>query len=273
MVFHFHKLHGCGNSFIVLDDRKQRFAIKKPLIKKLCSAQFGIGSDGIILLQNSKRADFKMLYFNRDGSRSEMCGNGIRCLAKFVWDEAISSKQTLRFETAAGIIQTKLQGKRLATTCSVTVDMGEPQFRSNDFTAKKSNDFRIGKWRGNFISMGNPHAVVFVRNFNFDLEKEGRQVQEYKQLFPNQANVEFVKQLSKNHLRMRVWERGAGLTLACGTGACASVVAGIQKGLVSSSAVKVDLDGGSLTIKWDEKSNRVYMSGPAETVAQGYLIA
>ncbi len=271
MRFEFSKLNGCGNSFIVIDDRARHFPVSKPQIRKLCSAQFGIGSDGLILLQPSKRADFKMAYFDRDGSRPEMCGNGIRCLAKFIFDRKISGKRQLLIETKAGVITTEIFGKAKARVNLVRVDMGKPALASRDFKGKPGRDFSVAGFKAFFVSMGNPHAIIFGREVVSDVQKKGEAVQAVRRIFPRSVNVEFVKVVSKKKLRMRVWERGAGLTLACGTGACASVVAARLKGLVGAGGIAVIVDGGELKIEWNERENTVYMSGPAEVVAEGVL--
>jgi diaminopimelate epimerase len=269
----FTKMHALGNDFILIDARSA--GIKKPseLSKRLCKRRFGVGADQMLLLEKSKSADFKMRIFNSDGSEVEMCGNGIRCLARYIWDRGLSRKKTLDIETPAGIIRPAKSGDM------VRVDMGEPILEAKDIPVKAKGDvidlpLRIGDKTFNItcVSMGNPHAVVFMDKAE-DLERfpvglYGSAVETHK-MFPKRTNVEFVEVIGKSEIRMRVWERGAGETPACGTGASAAAVASSLKGL-TGKRVTVHLDGGDLQIEW-ENDNRVYMTGPAEEVFLGEI--
>jgi len=270
--FEFSKLHGCGNSFVVIDDRRARITTPEKLAVLVSSADVGIGSDGLILVRSSKRYDVRMDYFNADGTAAEMCGNGVRCLAKFVADKKISRKRELTVETLAGPIRTRLVGKN-GVVAQVTVDMGTPAFRSGDIIAKRSpaTGLAVGGRSYTFVSMGNPHAVTFVDNFDFDLEKAGRTVECTRRLFPNKTNVGFAQIRSRKEMRLRVWERGCGLTQACGTGACAAVVAATLHGKLGAGPISVEVDGGTLRIRWDRRSGRIFMTGPATLVAEGRL--
>lgn len=273
---HFAKMHGCGNSFVVVDDRRRQIGNAAHAARVLCDSRFGIGADGLILVRRRHGVDFRMDYFNKDGSAGEMCGNGIRCLAKYVFDRKLSDKRELRISTGAGVVVTRRnKGRAGAAECSVTVDMGEPRFSSPAFRVRSGSpaQVKIGRWTFACVSMGNPHAVSFVRSFDFDLEREGSAVEGWRDVFPKGTNVEFIKVLSQQRMRMRVWERGAGLTLACGTGACAGVVAAVQLGVVGRDDVEVQLDGGTLSVNWDIDSNHVFMTGPAFTAAEGVFEA
>jgi len=267
----FAKMHGCGNSFVIIDDRRNRIRHEAAVARELCSREFGIGADGLMLLRPSRRHDFRMSYRNADGSSGEMCGNGIRCLARFVHDRGISRERDLVFETGAGPIRTRVSGARRAHVRQVAVDMGEPRLRSRDvrgLTADRTS-LRVGRRTFTFVSMGNPHAVTFVDDFDFNLAVEGRRVEENRRIFPNGTNVEFVQVRSAEALRLRVWERGCGITLACGTGACAAVVAATLAGHVHRGPVEVAVDGGELLIEWNIPRRAVLMTGPATLTAEG----
>lgn len=236
----------------------------------------GIGSDGIILIENSNLADFKMRIFNSDGSEAEMCGNGIRCVGKYVYDKRLITEKEIKIETLAGIKQLKLFcDNRICY--KVCVDMGEPAFKGEDLPTfldeKVTKDLKLEvddkEFRFTLVSMGNPHAITFAEDVSdIFLEKYGFIVENYD-IFPNRTNVEFVEIKDKKHIKMRVWERGTGETLACGTGACASVVAGVVNEYLDNEA-EVELPGGKLNIKWD-KNNHVYMTGPATMVFEGKI--
>lgn len=246
------------------------------LVQKLSDRHFGIGGDGVILIENSNLADFKMRIFNSDGSEAEMCGNGIRCVGKYVYDKRLTDKKDITIETLAGIKILKLYCEN--EICNrVCVDMGEPDFKSEDLPTfldeKITKDLKLEiedrEFRFTLVSMGNPHAIAFVENVgNIPIEKYGPMV-ENDSIFPNRTNVEFVEIEDKKHIRMRVWERGSGETLACGTGACAAVVAGGVNGYIDNE-VTVKLPGGNLDIKWD-KNNHIYMTGSATTIFEGEI--
>lgn len=271
----FTKMHALGNDFILIDARSTAIKKASELSKKLCKRRFGVGADQMLLLEKSKSADFRMRIFNADGSEVEMCGNGIRCLARYVWDRGLSKKKILDIETPAGIIRPERSGDM------VTVDMGEPILEAKDIPVKtKGNitDFplRIGDKTFNItcVSMGNPHAVIFIEKMEglegFPVGLYGSAIETHK-MFPKRTNVEFVDVTSKSEIRMRVWERGTGETPACGTGASAAAVASNLKGL-TGKRVTVHLDGGDLLIEW-ATDNRVYMTGPAEEVFLGEIIS
>ena len=285
------KMQALGNDFVVVDDRESKLKKLSQLSKKICDRRFGVGSDQLLILSTSKKADFRMRIFNADGSEVEMCGNGIRCLGKYIWDyifrceESVFSRkycqsiEGVTVETLAGIM------KLYKTRNLFKVDMGEPMLKPElipvDLSKlpKKSHRTKIVKhslkagnktFKINCVSMGNPHAVIVVKNADsVDLGTYGRMIENHA-LFPNRTNVEFVQILNQTNIKMRVWERGAGETLACGTGASASVVASVLLGLTERK-VTVHLPGGKLLIHWSEKDNHVYMTGPAATVFFGRI--
>lgn len=274
----FTKMEGLGNDYVYVQDFGAPMK-NAPAISELVSDRhFGIGSDGLILIGDSDKADFRMRMFNADGSESEMCGNGIRCVGKYVYDHGLTRKTDVSIETLAGIRNLKfiLAGDKVA---SVRVDMGpailEPRKIPVDADGKDFIDREIvvdGKpYRVTAVSMGNPHAVIRVDSVDgLDLEAIGPSFEHHK-LFPNRVNTEFVQIISKKEVRMRVWERGSGETLACGTGACATAVACFLNGWTDRN-VTIHLTGGDLQIEWDE-SGTVYMTGTATTVFEGeYLL-
>ena len=231
---------------------------------------FGVGSDGLVLICPADNADFTMRMFNSDGSESEMCGNAIRCVGKYVYDRKLTDKTSISINTLAGIKYLELHIGNDGTVDTVTVDMGEPILEAEKIPVVSDKKPVIDEeikildksFKFTCVSMGNPHAVTYVEDVkNFDVEKYGK-VAEIDGHFPNRVNVEFVEKISDDFLRMRVWERGAGETWACGTGACATVVASILKG-VCVRKTTVGLNGGDLIIEWKEENNRVYMTGPA----------
>jgi diaminopimelate epimerase len=275
MKLKFTKMHGLGNDFIVVDKRSSALMKLSQLSKKLCDRRFGIGADQLLLLQKSRRADFKMRIFNADGSEVEMCGNGIRCLAKYIWDKKLTGRRqnqkTITVETPAGIIIPKKSGTL------IEVDMGEPvlEGRKIPVTIKGTiinHTLKIKKdtFKMTCVSMGNPHTVIIVKNVSsVPLDSWGPMIENHK-LFPEKTNVEFVQIMNSKSIKMRVWERGAGETLACGTGASAAGVASVLLGLTRRS-VHVRLPGGKLLIEWNSEDNHVYMTGPAEKVYEGVI--
>ncbi|MBF0464009.1 MAG: diaminopimelate epimerase [Nitrospirae bacterium] len=277
MKVKFTKMHGLGNDFVLFDliNNKELMSITalqwSDLSRKLCDRRFGIGADQMLLLSEADNTDFSMRIFNCDGSEIEMCGNGIRCFAKYVWDSGLSEKETLSIETLAGIIKPKKAG------IMVSVDMGMPEFEGRkipvDMDGKvidHSLDVEGSVFTINCVSMGNQHAVIFVDNTeSYPVERDGRLLETNK-FFPKRTNVEFIQVLRRDEIKMRVWERGAGETLACGTGACASVAASAYKGLTDKK-VLVHLRGGELDITWDEVSGHIFMTGPAVTVFTGEI--
>ena len=273
----FWKMHGLGNDYILIDNRDERIGEEKLrlLAQKLCKRRFSIGADGLLLLYNSRVADVKMRIFNADGSEAEMCGNGIRCLAKYCYENSIVNREELRIETLAGIKDVWLKvadGRVMA----VTVDMGKPVFEREKIPVLGEGKFIDEEikvddksFRATCLSVGNPHCVIFVDDVEkFPVERYGPKIEKHP-IFPNRINVEFVQIVNRNLLRMRVWERGVGETLACGTGACASVVAGSILGKTSRECT-VQLLGGELKIKYDENSG-IFMTGSAETVYEGVI--
>jgi diaminopimelate epimerase len=264
----FTKMHGLGNDFIVIDCRRQGPGDLPALSRKLCDRRFGIGADQLLLLYDSEVSDFRMRIFNADGGEVEMCGNGIRCLAKYLWDRGISHSNVLSVETLAGIIRPERTGDL------ITVDMGEPVLEGRLIPVDRDGviidmPVEAGGRRFEFtcVSMGNPHAVTFVDDLDgVDVKRYGPLVETHA-LFPRRTNVEFIQVIDPGHIRMRVWERGSGETMACGTGASAAAVAAHMKGLAGKK-VKVALLGGELMIEWKD-DNHVYMTGPAVEVFEG----
>jgi len=270
----FTKLHGCGNSFIVIDDRRRQIKRAGRFARSVCSTATGVGADGLILVRPATHGDVRMDYFNADGSVAELCGNGVRCLAAFVRDRGIVRGRALTVETLEGAIRTNLI-KRAGDTTLVKVDMGVPAVHSPDLRRRNTPMLAL-PIRGRsyvFVSMGNPHAVTFVEDFDFDLAAVGRRVEHTTRLFPNRVNVGFARVVSPRSIRLRVWERGSGLTQACGTGACAAVVAATLRGRLRTGPIQVEVDGGVLSIEWDRTSGRLHMIGPAVVVATGFVHA
>jgi len=267
----FSKYQGLGNDFVILDNRSGKIKLTEKQIKKICDRRFGIGCDQLLIVEKSNQADFKMALYNRDGTTAEMCGNGIRCVAAFLNSKRISRKKNLVFETLAGPIKTKIADGL------VEVDMGEPVLEGPKIPVNRKGEVinkplrtDAGKFNINAVSMGNPHAVIFVKNVStVPLEKYGP-VLENHPVFPRRTNVEFAQVMTRKKIQLRVWERGAGVTLACGTGACATVVAGVLNKLVERNVI-VSLPGGLLKIRWDQKTNHVFMTGPAEEVFTGAI--
>lgn len=276
----FTKMHGLGNDYVYIDATSktgQEISDPSSLAKFVSDRHFGIGSDGLILICDSDVADFKMRMFNYDGSEAEMCGNGIRCVGKFVYDKGLTNHDLITIETLAGIKILKLNvvdGK----VDTVRVDMGEPILDpelipvvSDESIVKNLKLNAEGKdFIFSCVSMGNPHAITIVDNVkDFQIEKYGS-VLEVDKHFPKRSNIEFIELVNKSKIKMRVWERGAGETLACGTGACASAVACNLNGY-TDKRVTVELLGGNLDIEWSDVDNHVYMTGPATTVFEGTL--
>ena len=276
-MLEFVKMHGLGNDYVYMDAINQIIKDRNELAKKVSDRHFGIGSDGLILICKSNIADFRMQMFNSDGTEAEMCGNGIRCVGKFVYDNGFTNKKNLTIETLAGIKKLELITKNEKVE-AVKVDMGEPILEPEKIPVISKeipvNDLILNIIDKNLkftcVSMGNPHAIAFIdENVNeFDVEKYGRLV-EINEVFPKKTNVEFINIINKNKIKMRVWERGAGETLACGTGACASAVAAIINGYTNRN-ISVELLGGTLEIEWNKNDNHIYMTGSAKTVFKGF---
>ncbi len=274
----FSKWQGAGNDFVIVDGFKEEVEDAAAVGRTVCDRHFGVGADGLILILPSTSADFRMRIINSDGSEPEMCGNGIRCAARYVYEHGLTSKTNIIFETLAGPIRPELvfaDGK----ISGVRVDMGRPRLTRGEIPMGGPAGERalnvpvtVGgrTYHGTGVSMGNPHFVIFVDDVGaVDLAAVGPKI-ETDPLFPRKTNVEFVQALSRSELRMRVWERGAGITLACGTGTCATVVAGALGGYCDRKAL-VHLDGGDLTVEW-AADDRVYMTGPAVEVFRGEFL-
>ncbi|MCM1136306.1 MAG: diaminopimelate epimerase [Clostridium sp.] len=275
----FTKMHGCGNDYIYIDGGREQIADeKKPeLVRRLSDRHFGIGGDGVIFINPSHSADFEMEMYNMDGSRAEMCGNGIRCVAKFVYDKGLTDKTSVSIISCGKIkyLDLFVEDGQVST---VKVNMGAPILEAAEIPVIAEGKEVIGEgimvddkeYKMTCVSMGNPHAVVFVDEASsFPLEKIGPSFENHPR-FPKRINTEFVKIVDEEHVEMRVWERGAGETLACGTGACAVAVACVLNGLTKEK-ITVKLTGGNLQIEWDRKANLVYMTGPADTVFEGEI--
>jgi len=307
MKITFTKMHGLGNDFILIDSRHRKFDDLHELSKTLCHRRFGVGADQMLLLFDSRDADFMMRIFNADGDEVEMCGNGIRCLAKYIWERNLSDKNILSIETLGGIIRPERSGDM------VRVDMGEPVFEPEKIPVKIGQKSRVKSQKSDFplptdnpptpplekggkggfakggrggiidyplriedrefkitcVSMGNPHAVIFLENLSqFPVPYYGSLIENHF-FFPKKTNVEFIEVLTPKEIKMRVWERGSGETMACGTGASAAAVASSIKGLTERN-VTVHLIGGDLIIEW-AGNNHIYMTGPAVEVFEGII--
>lgn len=273
----FTKMHGAGNDYIYVNAMQEQVLNPSEIAIRISDRHFGIGSDGLVLITTSDCADFRMRMFNSDGSESEMCGNASRCIGKYVFDKGLTDKQSVTLETKAGIKVldlTVIDGK----VSTVRVDMGEPILEPVNIPMDFPGDYAIqvpvtvrGKeYLLNGVSMGNPHGVIFMEGIEaLNLPVIGPEF-EHNELFPKRTNTEFVEIIDNEHVRMRVWERGAGETLACGTGACAVLVAGVLSGALHRKA-QVDLRGGTLQIEWNAENNHVYMTGDAVTVFEGEI--
>lgn len=270
----FTKMEGIGNDYIYFDGIHQDIPMNKSFISRLSDRHFGIGSDGMIVILPSEHYDFKMRMFNLDGSEGKMCGNGIRCFAKFVYDHHLTEKTYLEIETLAGIKKAWLTVENGKVTF-VKVDMGEPSLNTKDIPCLFEKDQMINEpiqienktYYLTSVSMGNPHTITYVNSLEFDIEKIGPLFEKHP-MFPESVNTEFVEVIDKTHLKMRVWERGSGETMACGTGACAVMYASYVNGLCEDH-VWVDLLGGTLEICLEE--GRIFMTGPARTVFEGTI--
>lgn len=274
----FTKMHGIGNDYIYINGFEEQLENPGELSIRLSDRHKGVGSDGLVIILPSSKADFRMQMFNADGSEAEMCGNAARCIGKYVYEKGMTDKTELTLETLAGIKTLQLFLDERNNVVSVTVDMGKPVLEAEKIPTtlpgKQIVNFPVSFDGINYaitcVSMGNPHTVIFTENIaNMDIEKMGKKI-ENAPIFPRRTNVEFIEVIDKSRIKMRVWERGSGETMACGTGACASVVAGVLNGLVSRKAT-VELLGGNLEIEWNENDEHVYLTGPAETVFEGEI--
>lgn len=279
----FTKMQGCGNDYVYVNGFTEKIpAEKKPeLVRRLSDRHFGIGSDGVIFINPAKEADFEMEMYNADGSRSEMCGNGIRCVAKFVYDKGLTDSQQITIVSAGKIkyLDLTVEGKSAESRGQVTrvrVNMGSPVLLPQQIPVQAAGESVVDapievqgrEYRMTCVSMGNPHAVVFMKDVkNLKIEEVGPYFENHER-FPKRTNTEFVELLDRKTVFMRVWERGTGETLACGTGCCATAVACVLNGLTEDQ-ITVKLLGGELLIEWDREKNLVYMTGPATTVFEG----
>lgn len=273
----FTKMHGCGNDYIYVNGFVEKIpAQEKPaLVQRLSDRHFGIGGDGVIFINPSDVADFEMEMYNADGSRAEMCGNGIRCVAKYVYDKKLTSASEISIVSAGTIKHVKLVVDA-GEVIRVRVNMGSPILTPSLIPVEAKGNQAVDvpievdgqEYRMTCVSMGNPHAVVFTEDVKeMDLETIGPSF-EHHERFPKRTNTEFVEVLDRKHVFMRVWERGTGETLACGTGCCATAVACALNGLTDNE-ITVKLLGGELFIQWDRETNQIYMTGPAVTVFEG----
>lgn len=271
-------MHGAGNDYIYVNGFTEQVENPAELSIRLSNRNFGVGSDGLVLILPSETCDFRMRMFNADGSESEMCGNASRCVGKYVYDKGLTQKTEINLETGAGVKILKLEVSN-GKVKRVTVDMGEPILQPALVPVNLPGEKAVSvpliiensEYAITCVSMGNPHAVVFTKGIDqLNLTELGPKF-ENNALFPRRTNTEFIEILDRSTLKMRVWERGSGETLACGTGACASLVAAVLNGHTERKAT-LQLLGGTLEIEWDEKTNHVFMTGPAETVFEGELI-
>ena len=295
----FTKMHGIGNDYVYINAIENEVENPSSLAKLVSDRHFGIGSDGLILIKASDRADFMMDMYNADGSRGKMCGNGIRCVGKYVYDHGLTSKKIVTVETLSGIKILNLAVKPVdevegykevsnngMVVSHVTVNMGSPIFEPDEIPIKLTGAYKPENshgamvnipimiddtfYYGTPVSMGNPHVIVYVDDTDsVRIEEIGPKFEKHE-MFPEQVNTEFVQVVDRGHLKMRVWERGSGETLACGTGACATVVASIVNEKTEDE-VTVSLLGGDLKIRWDQDQNNVFMTGPATTVFEGNI--
>lgn len=272
----FTKMQGLGNDYVYVNCFREKIADPSRLAVKISDRHFGVGSDGLILINPSDKADFEMEMYNADGSRGEMCGNGIRCVAKYVYDYGLTDQTSISVETLGGIKYLDLTVKD-GKAVLVKVNMGKPELSPEKIPVVSAGEKVVDEpidvdgqnYRMTCVSMGNPHAVVYVDCDvrNLPLEEIGPKFENHER-FPNRVNTEFVRVLDRRTVEMRVWERGSGETLACGTGACAVAVSCVLNGLTEDE-VTVKLLGGDLQIKWDREKDTVFMTGPAEVVFDG----
>ena len=275
----FTKMHGTGNDYVIINTLKIKLKDINSLAKKMCNRNYGIGADGLLLIIKSDSADFKMQMINPDGTEAEMCGNGIRCFSKYIYDHKFTSKKTIEIETLSGIKTLNLNIKNNKVD-SVIVDMGEPVLQKSRIPMLGEPGMAIdellhlddgAKFNITAVSMGNPHVVIFVEDINnFPIEKYGPIIENHD-LFPNRTNVEFVQIINETEVSQRTWERGAGETLSCGTGASAVTAACILNKKTKRKTT-VHLTGGDLKIEWKEDNNKIYMTGPAVEVFNGEWI-
>ena len=280
MKIKFTKMHGCGNDYVYINGFTEHVPqeAKEEFVKRVSDRHFGIGSDGAIFINPAKEADFEMEMYNADGSRSEMCGNGMRCVGKYVYDYGLTDKKEFSVVSAGKIKYLVLTVDENNKAVQIRVNMGNPILEPAQIPVVAKGDMVVDEpitvldkeYKMTCVSMGNPHAVVFVDDvMNFPLNEVGPYFENHER-FPNRTNTEFVQIVDRNHIKMRVYERGTGETLACGTGCCASAVACVLNGFTDTS-VDVEVLGGVVHIDWDREENLVYMTGPGETVFDGEI--
>ncbi|MBQ6887722.1 MAG: diaminopimelate epimerase [Lachnospiraceae bacterium] len=273
----FTKMHGCGNDYVYVNGFVEKIPQeKKPdIVRKLSDRHFGIGGDGVIFINPSEEAEFEMEMYNADGSRSEMCGNGIRCVGKFVYDKGLTDKTEISVISAGKVKYLTLHTEN-GKVSTVRVNMGEPEFVAENVPVISSNEQVVDEdievngqtYKMTCVSMGNPHAVVFINDTDkLEIEKIGPYFENHER-FPRRTNTEFVQVVDRNYVKMRVWERGTGETLACGTGCCATAAACVLNGLTENK-VTVEVLGGKILIEWNREENLIFMTGPAETIFEG----
>ena len=271
----FTKMHGCGNDYVYVNGFTEKVADKPKAVVALSDRHFGIGSDGVIFINPSQQADFEMEMYNSDGTRAEMCGNGIRCVGKYVYDHGMTDKTSITVESFGKVKYLDLTVEN-GKVVKVKVNMGKPELTAKDVPVVSVHEQVIDEeiivkeksYRMTCVSMGNPHAVVFMDDVeHLAIEEIGPYFENHER-FPNRTNTEFVQVIDDSHVKMRVWERGTGETLACGTGCCATAVACVLNRLTGAH-VTVQVLGGEIEIYWDQKENLVYMTGPAVTVFEG----
>ena len=276
-IMEFTKMQGCGNDYVYVNGFENKIDNPNKLSEIVSDRHFGIGSDGLIVINSSEKADFKMSMYNADGSEGKMCGNGIRCVAKYVYDNKMTDKTTITVETLSGIKTLELNVKNDKVE-TVKVNMGTPILLPKDVPVFSDKDKVVDEpividdkeYRITCVSMGNPHAITFIENTDdLEIETIGPKF-ENNPIFPDRVNTEFIQVLDRNTVKMRVWERGSGETFACGTGACATVVACVLNGLTDDK-VTVKLLGGDLFIEYNREENTVYMTGPAKVSFTGKI--
>ncbi len=276
----FTKMHGCGNDYIYVNGFAEQIAAdRKPaLVRRLSDRHFGIGGDGVIFINPGKRASFEMEMYNADGTRAQMCGNGIRCVAKYVYDYGLTDQTSITIESFGQVKYLCLTLGADGKVSTVRVNMGAPILTASEIPVVSGDGQVVDEdievdgqhYKMTCVSMGNPHAIVFLKHLSdFEIEKIGPRFEHHTR-FPERVNTEFVRVIDRNTVQMRVWERGTGETLACGTGCCATVVACVLNGLTDTK-VTVKVLGGELLCEWEQTENLVYMTGPAETVFDGEI--
>lgn len=275
MKLKFTKMQALGNDYIYFDCFKQNLSgiNLSDLAKRICHRHFGVGSDGLILIAPGKVRKFRMIFYNPDGSEAEMCGNGIRCFARYLYDHGLSKRKIQNIETKAGVIETEIT--KAEKDFVIKADIGKPILERKKIPMKGKGNLCINqelklngkKIKINSLSLGNPHTVIFVNEFGNDWKRVGLQVENHP-IFPKRTNVEFVKILSSKNIRLKIWERGVGETLASGTGACAATVVGVLNNKLERK-VKAEFDHGELQIEWSEENDHLFMIGPAVETFSG----